>query len=245
MLVSTVGPFARYGDPAVETAAAAGAVYIDSTGEPTFIRRVFERFGPQAKVAGASLITAFGYDWVPGNLAAALALREAGERAVRVVIGYFVLGGRLVPSGGTRASSANAMLDRTLAWHGGRLVTERMAKRVAEFDIEGRRHSAISIGSSEHFTLPRLYPGLLEVDSYLGWFGRLSRPLQAISAASELIVRVPGARRVAANAASRLVRGSTGGPAEEARTRPRSYAVASGRSVVTSVGKASGGRGRC
>ena len=78
-LVATVGPFARWGDPAVEAAIDAGACYLDSTGEPAFIRRVFERFGKAAEQAGTGLVTAFGYDWVPGNLAGALALREAGE----------------------------------------------------------------------------------------------------------------------------------------------------------------------
>ena len=46
VLVSTVGPFAKWGDAAVRAAiAASGAVYLDSTGEPVFIRRVFEEFG--------------------------------------------------------------------------------------------------------------------------------------------------------------------------------------------------------
>src|SRR5262245_20911752 len=63
VIVATVGPFARHGDPAVEAAIAAGAMYLDSTGEPAFIRRVFERFGGDAERAGAALVTAFGYDW--------------------------------------------------------------------------------------------------------------------------------------------------------------------------------------
>jgi short subunit dehydrogenase-like uncharacterized protein len=84
VLVSTVGPFLRWGTPAIEAAIDAGAVYIDSTGEPTFIRRVFEYYGPRARGTGASLLTAFGYDWVPGNLAGALALTEAGEQATRL-----------------------------------------------------------------------------------------------------------------------------------------------------------------
>lgn len=33
---------------------------------------------------------AFSYDYVPGNLAAALALTRAGERASRIEIGYFL-----------------------------------------------------------------------------------------------------------------------------------------------------------
>src|SRR3954471_15023625 len=43
VLVSTVGPCVRWGAPAVDAAIAAGASYIDSTGEPPFIREVFER----------------------------------------------------------------------------------------------------------------------------------------------------------------------------------------------------------
>jgi short subunit dehydrogenase-like uncharacterized protein len=89
VLVSTVGPFLRWGAPAIEAAIDAGAIYIDSTGEPAFIRRVFEHYGPRAERTDASLLTAFGYDWVPGNLAAALALREAGAEATRMQIGYF------------------------------------------------------------------------------------------------------------------------------------------------------------
>src|SRR3954463_16650149 len=73
VLVSCVGPFARWGAPAVEAAIDAGAHYLDSTGETSFIRRIFEHYGPRADAAGCALLTAMGYDWVPGNLAAGLA----------------------------------------------------------------------------------------------------------------------------------------------------------------------------
>src|SRR4051794_41117699 len=42
VLVSTVGPFAKWGDTAVRAAIAARCTYLDTTGEPVFIRRVFE-----------------------------------------------------------------------------------------------------------------------------------------------------------------------------------------------------------
>src|SRR4051794_13176269 len=42
VLVSTVGPFTRWGEAAVTAAIEAGAHYLDSTGEPPFIRDVFE-----------------------------------------------------------------------------------------------------------------------------------------------------------------------------------------------------------
>lgn len=47
VLLSTVGPFTQWGGPAVEAAIERGAWYLDSTGEPPFIRRVFEKYGPR------------------------------------------------------------------------------------------------------------------------------------------------------------------------------------------------------
>ncbi len=226
VIVSTVGPFARFGDPAVEAAIDARASYIDSTGEPAFIRRIFEHFGPRAREAGAGLLTAFGYDWVPGNLAGSLALREAGAEATRVDIGYFTTGGGLGGmSGGTRASLAGALVEPAFAWRDG-IRTERGAARVRSFEAAGRSREAISVGSSEHFTLPALAPGLREVNVYLGWFGDRSRTMARMAAVNAAIFKLPGAKAAVAALTSRLVKGSTGGPDEEARAGTGSAIVA-------------------
>jgi short subunit dehydrogenase-like uncharacterized protein len=229
VLISTVGPFARLGSPAVEAAIASRAHYLDSTGEGPFIRTVFERHGPAARAAGCGLLTAFGYDWVPGNLAGELALREAGEAATRVDIGYFTTGsaGTGAISGGTRATLLESMGAPSYAYRGGRLVSEPPARRVRRFDLGRRRSDAISVATSEPFTLPRLHPGLRDVGVYLGWAGPLSRAVQAMSAATSLLGRVPGAR----DALRALVRplastGSTGGPDAEARAKVGSLIVA-------------------
>ena len=79
VLLTTVGPFKRWGGPALEAATAAGAVYLDSTGEPAFIRSVFQTRDAPARRAGATLIPAMGYDFVPGALAGALALEDAAR----------------------------------------------------------------------------------------------------------------------------------------------------------------------
>ncbi|HEU4977565.1 MAG TPA: saccharopine dehydrogenase NADP-binding domain-containing protein [Solirubrobacteraceae bacterium] len=220
VLLSTVGPFARWGDPAVEAAIAAGAHYVDSTGEPPFIRRVFEHYGPRAQAAGSALVTALGYDWTPGNLAGALALRDAGAAATRVRIGYFMTGsaGSDGMSGGTRASATGALLEPSFAWRGGRLVTERGGKRMHAFEARpGKRLQAISVGSSEHFALPAVHPGLREVGVYLGWFGPASRGVQAFSLATAAITKLPGARGALQALSARAVKGSTGGPDAAAR----------------------------
>jgi short subunit dehydrogenase-like uncharacterized protein len=222
-LVCTVGPFLRWGETGVQAALAGGAHYLDSTGEPPFIRTIFERHGAAAERAGIGLLTAFGYDYVPGNLAGALALREAGERAVRVDVGYFVSGGGgPQASGGTRASAVGMLAEAGHAFHDGHLRPERAARHVR--DLDGR--PAISIGATEQFALPRIHPRLRDVGVWLGWFGEAARPLQAISAATALATRIPGVRGTIEATAGRFVQGSTGGPGAAMRARARSRIVA-------------------
>jgi short subunit dehydrogenase-like uncharacterized protein len=228
VLISTVGPFARWGQPAVQAAVAAGAHYLDSTGEGSFIREVFERHGAGAQAAGCGLLTAFGYDWVPGNLAGALALRDAGEAATRVEIGYFAPGaGAGSASGGTRATSASVMFARGFAWRGGRLVDERPAQRTRSFELRpGRSAQTISVPGSEHLALPRIHPPLRDVDVYLGWFGPASEPLRIFSAGLAPILSLPGTRDALHGLFGRLVKGSTGGPDAAARAKSRSVMIA-------------------
>ncbi|HEY3189481.1 MAG TPA: saccharopine dehydrogenase NADP-binding domain-containing protein [Solirubrobacteraceae bacterium] len=224
VLLSTVGPFMRFGDPAVRAAIDAGAHYLDSTGEGPFIRRVFEEFGPQAERAEVVLLTAMGYDWVPGNLAGGLALQEAGEAATALDVGYFILGAASM-SGGTRASAAGALLDDTYAFRGGRIVTERGGARVRSFDVNGRSLQALTVGATEAFSLPRVHPTLRDVDTYLGWFGPATRAVAAFA----LVARAPGARTAIGTLAERFMKGSSGGPDAATRARSRSHVVAVAR----------------
>src|SRR6195952_2754253 len=238
VLVSCVGPFARWGAPAVEAAIDAGAHYIDSTGETPFIRRVFEEWGPRAAAAGVGLVTAMGYDWVPGNLAGALALRDAesSRAATGVAIGYFATGGggAGAMSGGTRASAAGVFLEPSFAWRDGRIVTERGGARGRTFAIDGDDRRALSVGSSEHFGLPESFPEGREVDVYLGWFGGATEALRLVSGGVSLATRVPGVRAGLGEVIARAVKGSTGGPDADER-------AGSGALVVAEASDAGGG----
>jgi short subunit dehydrogenase-like uncharacterized protein len=226
VLISTVGPFLCWGAPAIEAAIDAGAVYIDSSGEPAFTRRVFEHYGRQAEGAGASLLTSFGYDWVPGNLAAAVALSEAGEEATRIQIGYFGQGaaGR---SGGTQASLMSALLAPSFAFRGGQLRTERLGARVRKFNLgDSRTRVAISVGASEHLALPVLHPQLEQVDVLLGMDGGYVRYMPLISAAVAGATKLPPARAALEALLGRQAQGSTGGPDQAARSRSSSAVLA-------------------
>jgi len=227
VLVSTVGPFARWGEPALDAAVGAGAVYIDSTGEPPFIRRVFDDHGPRAAEAGATLLPAMGYDFVPGTLAAALALEDGGEEAVRVDVGYYALGGGPASlSRGTRASLAGVALESAFAYRGGRVTTVRSAERVRDFQVRGRERPAISVGGVEHFTLPPAYPRLREVNVFLGWFGPAARAIQAASRASAPLLHVPGVRPALLRAGAKLAGLGPDGPAPGTNPGTHSYIAA-------------------
>ena len=223
VLVSTVGPYLTRGEPAVRAAVDAGATYLDATGEPPFLRRVFEEHGPRA-AGRCGLVPAFGYDFVPGNLAGALALAAAGE-ATRVTVGYFVTGGGGFSSG-TMASGAGLLLEPAFAWRDGRMRRERTARRVRAFPVGGRDLLGVSYGGSEHYALPRLAPGLREVEVYLGWFGRRSRTGPGAAGVGAPLARRPGTGAGARAAAGRLARRTGQGPGEAARERAGSLIVA-------------------
>src|SRR5688572_2834154 len=60
VVVSMVGPYSEHGAPVVTGAIAAGAHYVDCSGEHSFIRRVFEEFDAPARAQDVTLLTGFG-----------------------------------------------------------------------------------------------------------------------------------------------------------------------------------------
>ncbi|RBY84064.1 saccharopine dehydrogenase NADP-binding domain-containing protein [Blastococcus sp. TF02A-30] len=227
VLVTTVGPFLQLGRAAVDAAVDAGAVYLDSTGEPPFVRRVFEEDGRRAAETGAALIPAFGLDYVPGNLAAAMALAEAGEQAHRVDVGYSMSGvsGQAF-SRGTLVSLMGVLLEPGFAFTGGRLTTEGAGRRVWEFQVDGRTRRGLSVGGSEHLTLPGLAPTLREVGVHLDWFGPLTGPAHLLSPLMGLAARVPGAAGGAQRVADLVGKRVGEAPSEATVARARTHTVA-------------------
>ncbi len=233
VLISTVGPFLKHGRTAARVAAEAGAHYLDSTGEGTFIREVFERWGPIAAGNGVAMLSAFGFDFVPGSLAGALALEKAGSAATAVEVGYFALHVRT--SGGTRASIAGMTLEEGFAWRGDALRRERAGRRVRRFDVDGRSMTAVSIPGSEHLALPAAYPQLRDVTVFLGLPPLAARMMSAGSVVSTPAKRIPALKRLALAGVDRVVKGSTGGPNADQRSRARCVVVAEARSASGEV----------
>ncbi|MEC3951471.1 saccharopine dehydrogenase NADP-binding domain-containing protein [Nocardia sp. CDC153] len=68
VVVTTVGPYLRYGLPLVRACAENGTHYADLTGEPLFIRECIDQFGDKAAETGAKIVNSCGYDSIPSDL---------------------------------------------------------------------------------------------------------------------------------------------------------------------------------
>jgi short subunit dehydrogenase-like uncharacterized protein len=79
-LITCVGPFIHLGDTAVEAALRARCHYIDSTGEGSFIKKLIRDQNERAHAAGIAIAPALGFDEVPADVAATLAV-EGFEKA--------------------------------------------------------------------------------------------------------------------------------------------------------------------
>jgi short subunit dehydrogenase-like uncharacterized protein len=77
VVVTTVGPYARYGLPLVRACADAGTHYADLTGEVLFVRDAVDAAHESAVRTGARLVTACGFDSIPSDLGVHLLHREA------------------------------------------------------------------------------------------------------------------------------------------------------------------------
>ena len=77
VVVTTVGPYARYGLPLVRACAEAGTHYADLTGEVLFVREAIDIAHETAVRTGARIVTACGFDSIPSDLGVHLLHREA------------------------------------------------------------------------------------------------------------------------------------------------------------------------
>ncbi|MBV8790036.1 MAG: saccharopine dehydrogenase NADP-binding domain-containing protein [Mycobacterium sp.] len=79
VVITTVGPYTRYGLPLVAACAAAGTDYADLTGEAMFVRESIDTYHKQAADTGARIVHACGFDSVPSDLSVYALYRAARD----------------------------------------------------------------------------------------------------------------------------------------------------------------------
>lgn len=80
VIVSTVGPYALYGEPLVKACAESGTDYCDLTGETQFIHRMLERYEAPAQSSGARIVPSCGFDSIPSDLGVHFLQAHAQQR---------------------------------------------------------------------------------------------------------------------------------------------------------------------
>ena len=136
VVVTTVGPYLQYGEPLVAACAAAGTDYVDLTGEPEFVDRMYLEQHDAAVASGARIVHACGFDSIPHDLGAWYTVQQLGSDAPITLRGVVRAGGQF--SGGTFHSALGAMSRA-------RQMREAMvARRRKEGRPTGRRSRAVA-----------------------------------------------------------------------------------------------------
>ena len=109
LIISTVGPYALFGEKLVAACAQSGVDYCDLTGEPQWIRLMIERYQDAARASGARIVNSCGFDSIPSDLGVKFlqehALAQFGEYCDTVKMRVHKMKGGA--SGGTVASGLN------------------------------------------------------------------------------------------------------------------------------------------
>lgn len=126
VVITTVGPYLRYGLPLVAACAAAGTDYADLTGETLFVRRCIDLHHKQAADTGARIVHACGFDSIPSDLTVWALYRQA-ERDGAGALGdtnYVVRSFAGGVSAGTVASMAELAREASLDPEARRLLND-------------------------------------------------------------------------------------------------------------------------
>jgi short subunit dehydrogenase-like uncharacterized protein len=109
VVVSTVGPYALYGEPLVRTCAKTGTDYCDLTGEVQWIKRMIGLYERDAQASGARIVHCCGFDSIPSDMGVHFlqqeAIRRFGQPCSHVKMRVRAARGGV--SGGTIASMMN------------------------------------------------------------------------------------------------------------------------------------------
>jgi short subunit dehydrogenase-like uncharacterized protein len=153
-VVDCAGPFSRLGEPVLAAAVDTSTHYLDTTGEQTYMRLAFERYGPPAERAGVAVVPAMGFDYVPGDMLAALSAEGMGE-VDEVLLAYSVAG--LGTTRGTQLSALEMLKGGDVEWRKLQWLPASQSVGRGSFDFPepiGRQRMA-RYPAGEQITVPR------------------------------------------------------------------------------------------
>eukprot|EP01104_Vermistella_antarctica_P007897 TRINITY_DN1955_c0_g1_i2.p1 TRINITY_DN1955_c0_g1~~TRINITY_DN1955_c0_g1_i2.p1 ORF type:complete len:439 (-),score=99.94 TRINITY_DN1955_c0_g1_i2:78-1370(-) len=108
VVLTTVGPYALYGEPLVEACVTNKTHYCDLTGESAWVRSMIDKYHDQACRNGVKLVFSSGFDSIPSDLGSLMVvdhIKKTMNEQCRSVEAFFIADAGA--SGGTLASVMN------------------------------------------------------------------------------------------------------------------------------------------
>jgi short subunit dehydrogenase-like uncharacterized protein len=204
VVASCAGPFLQLGSAPVLAALAVGAHYLDTSGEQAWVRQLYETVKTSDVV-----LPAFGFDYVPGDLAARLAAEQVDGPLDELVVAYSVQG--VGTSRGTRRTIGHVMGQEQVAWQDGRLVPSGFGATTRKVRFPFGERTVVEWGGTEPITVPR-HTDVRNVRSYIR--------------APALAAKAGGLGRLAAPFVRAASRVGPSGPSEASRRKSRFTVVA-------------------
>jgi short subunit dehydrogenase-like uncharacterized protein len=113
VVISTVGPYALYGEPLVRACAKLGTDYCDLSGEVQWMARMIHKYSAAAGKSGARIVHCCGFDSIPSDMGVWFLQQQAllhfGEPCTEVKMRVKAMRG--AASGGTVASLVNVVRE--------------------------------------------------------------------------------------------------------------------------------------
>ena len=140
VVITTVGPYLEHGEPLVAACAAAGTDYVDLTGEPEFVDRMYLAHHETAVASGARLVHACGFDSIPHDLGAFFTVRQLPSDQPITLRGVVRSAGTF--SGGTFHSALNqfSRAKQLKAASAERRRTEKLPEGRSSRAVVGKPH---------------------------------------------------------------------------------------------------------
>ena len=143
VVLSTAGPFHRYGSNLVAACVKNATHYVDITGENFWVRGLIEKHHEEASKKGVRIIPSCGFDSIPSDLGSFYAIKKAGVPISRVESFHSYKG---EPSGGTletmfsmpNVASTDDMTDPFLLNPSGSVTPEMEKNSKDKFGVTSR-----------------------------------------------------------------------------------------------------------
>ena len=125
VVISTVGPYALYGEPLIKACVENGNDYCDLTGEAYWIKQMIDKFQDKAKETGARIVNCCGFDSIPSDLGTYF-LQQAAHKRFAGYLNQVKLGVRAM-KGGASGGTIASMIEMLIAAKANPKVRKAMA----------------------------------------------------------------------------------------------------------------------